>query len=550
MQALPTSPPRRRVGDRRHHRTERRRQDDPVQLHHRLLHAHLGPDAVTGAATSPVFRCTRARRWASVAPSRTSAWSRTRPSSTNLPPPSTSRSATTRWAGIAGGAVDLRGGAAGAPSAAMLSSTCSGCEELRDARVADLPYGVLKRVEIATVLATDPDLLLLDEPGSGMGPEEAHALGDTCWSCSRKFALTIVMIDHHVPAGDQGVGLRLLPQLRRGARRGSTRRRPGPPRGGRRLPGEDRTSPHPTRPGSTWRWLDERPARDPRPGRGLRPPPGPARRQLRGARRARCASCSGSTAPARPPRSAPSPGSCGRSRGRCCFDGSRSGAGPPSARVSAGGSRCARGAPGLPAPHRARRTSSSGPGADAARPGWSAASSTSCSTTSRAWPSATDQVAGTLSGGEQQMLAVGRALMSRPRLLLIDEASLGLSPTVARTVWEVTARIKADGTTVLMVEQNAGALPFADRALIMEKGTLVHTAVGEEIRDVNLRRGLPRGLGATMLEPLSSELRPAQPRPARRTTRRAARASPASWSCSSAGTAPRAATSCPPSSPT
>ena len=98
-----------------------------------------------------------------------------------------------------------------------------------------------------------------------------------------------------------------------------------------------------------------------------------------------------------------------------------------------------------------------------------------------------DQVAGTLSGGEQQMLAVGRALMSRPRLLLIDEASLGLSPTLARTVWEVVSRIKADGTTVLMVEQNAGALPFADRALIMEKGTLVHTAVGEEIRRVNLR---------------------------------------------------------------
>jgi branched-chain amino acid transport system ATP-binding protein len=98
-----------------------------------------------------------------------------------------------------------------------------------------------------------------------------------------------------------------------------------------------------------------------------------------------------------------------------------------------------------------------------------------------------DQTAGTLSGGEQQMLAVGRALMSRPRLLLIDEASLGLSPTMVQTVWEATARIKADGTTVLMVEQNAGALPLADRALIMEKGTLVHTAVGQEIRQVNLR---------------------------------------------------------------
>ncbi len=98
-----------------------------------------------------------------------------------------------------------------------------------------------------------------------------------------------------------------------------------------------------------------------------------------------------------------------------------------------------------------------------------------------------DQLAGTLSGGEQQMLAVGRALMSRPRLLLIDEASLGLSPALARTVWEVTSRIRDGGTTVLMVEQNAGALPFADRALIMEKGTVLHTAVGEQIRNVNLR---------------------------------------------------------------
>ncbi|WP_372734232.1 ABC transporter ATP-binding protein [Nocardioides sp.] len=98
-----------------------------------------------------------------------------------------------------------------------------------------------------------------------------------------------------------------------------------------------------------------------------------------------------------------------------------------------------------------------------------------------------DQMAGTLSGGEQQMLAVGRAVMSEPRLLMIDEASMGLSPTLARTVWEATARIASNGTTVLMVEQNAGALPFADRALLMEKGTLIHQAVGDEIRDVNLR---------------------------------------------------------------
>ncbi|WP_323791111.1 ABC transporter ATP-binding protein [Nocardioides sp.] len=67
------------------------------------------------------------------------------------------------------------------------------------ARVADLPYGVLKRVEIAAVLATDPDVLLLDEPGSGMGPEEANDLGDLLLRLRKAFGLTIVMIDHHVP---------------------------------------------------------------------------------------------------------------------------------------------------------------------------------------------------------------------------------------------------------------------------------------------------------------------------------------------------------------
>jgi len=74
-----------------------------------------------------------------------------------------------------------------------------GLEDLADTRVAGLPYGVLKRVEVATVLATDPDVLLLDEPSSGMGPEEAHRLGDTLLELRREFGLSICMIEHHVP---------------------------------------------------------------------------------------------------------------------------------------------------------------------------------------------------------------------------------------------------------------------------------------------------------------------------------------------------------------
>jgi branched-chain amino acid transport system ATP-binding protein len=98
-----------------------------------------------------------------------------------------------------------------------------------------------------------------------------------------------------------------------------------------------------------------------------------------------------------------------------------------------------------------------------------------------------DQAAGTLSGGEQQMLAIGRAMMSKPRLLLIDEASLGLSPALAKTVFQVVSRINDSGTTVIIVEQNIGVLPYADRALIMEKGTLVYEGVGDEIQGANLR---------------------------------------------------------------
>ncbi|MDP9068057.1 MAG: ABC transporter ATP-binding protein [Actinomycetota bacterium] len=90
------------------------------------------------------------------------------------------------------------------------------------------------------------------------------------------------------------------------------------------------------------------------------------------------------------------------------------------------------------------------------------------------------QLAGTLSGGEQQMLAVARGMMARPKLLLIDEASLGLSPKLTLTVFEVAKRINQDGTTVFLVEQNAGVLDIADRVFVMEKGTIIYSKARSE----------------------------------------------------------------------
>lgn len=83
------------------------------------------------------------------------------------------------------------------------------------------------------------------------------------------------------------------------------------------------------------------------------------------------------------------------------------------------------------------------------------------------------QNAGTLSGGEQQMLAIGRALMEEPKLLLLDEPSMGLAPILVDEIFEIIKRINADGTTILLVEQNAfKALSIADRAYILETGTI------------------------------------------------------------------------------
>ena len=94
------------------------------------------------------------------------------------------------------------------------------------------------------------------------------------------------------------------------------------------------------------------------------------------------------------------------------------------------------------------------------------------------------QIAGTLSGGEQQMLAMGRALMSHPKMIMLDEPSMGLAPILVEEIFDIIAELHASGTTILLVEQNADmALKIADRAYILETGRVVLSGTGKELAD-------------------------------------------------------------------
>ncbi len=98
-----------------------------------------------------------------------------------------------------------------------------------------------------------------------------------------------------------------------------------------------------------------------------------------------------------------------------------------------------------------------------------------------------NQIAGTLSGGEQQMLAMGRAIMSHPKLLMLDEPSMGLSPLLVDQVFDIIRDINRDGTTILLVEQNAGkSLAISDRAYVLENGRIVLSGTGKELVESEL----------------------------------------------------------------
>ncbi|MCA1824740.1 MAG: ATP-binding cassette domain-containing protein [Frankia sp.] len=317
-----------------------------------------------------------------------------------------------------------------------------GLSEIRNRLVGGLPYGTLKLLELGCALATDPDVLLLDEPSSGMGPEESDELGERLLRLRQEFGLTMLLIEHHVP-----LVLRVCDHvyvLNFG-----------------RLLAEGEPSVIQTHPEVVAAYLG-----------GEAPDALAATEETAGK-----TTTVNAIAGVLPVWS-----------GEIRFDG--------------------RNVAGMTAPQIVKHGIALSPEGRRVFPALSVLTNLKMGAWTRRgnrkevddsiqqvfeyFPrleERKDQLAGTLSGGEQQMLAIGRALTSRPRLLLIDEASLGLSPKLAQTVFQVVSRINDDGTTVIIVEQNVGVLPYADQALIMEKGTLTFDGRGADLeRSGDLRK--------------------------------------------------------------
>jgi branched-chain amino acid transport system ATP-binding protein len=363
---------------------------------------------------------------------------------------------------------------------------------LMDQDVDGLPYGVLKCVELAAVLATDPDLVLLDEPTSGMGPSESDAFAEAILELRRTFRLTIVMIEHDVPlvarVCDHVYCLNFGQTLAEGKPE-AVRSHPDVVKA---YLGEDiatRLVPN-RKPGKPLLEVDGLWVTYGAHGKGV-----PVLRDLsfdvldeerlvllglNGAgKTTTVATLAGLLRP---------------TSGSIIFDGEDITGLSAAQRVERGITLVPEGRQVFPSltvdqnlrlgawTHRAEERHV------AKRK----------ERVMRIFPQLADrgsQLAGTLSGGEQQMLAIGRALMARPRLLLVDEASLGLSPAITQTVFSVIDRINEEGVTVVLVEQSMAALDHADRAMILERGQLVFQGASADTDHAGLRE---RYLGAPL----------------------------------------------------
>ena len=330
----------------------------------------------------------------------------------------------------------------------------------------NLSYGDQRRVEIARALASDPKLLLLDEPTAGMNPQESRTLTDFMRKMRDDLELTILLIEHDMKVV-MGVSERVT-VLDHGEKIAE-----GPPAEVRAEPARDRGVP---RKADLMALLEVEEIHahygaiealrgvslDVERGRGRDDDRIQWRRQVDHA-----ALDLG-----------PDAGQLGAGRVRWRGDHAAAGARDRQPRDRA----LARGTPLLPAHDRRARISIWGRfgGGTSTSP----RTSIVCTTLFPRLKERERQKAGTMSGGEQQMLAIGRALMARPKLLMFDEPSMGIAPILVQRIYETIGEINRQGVAILLVEQNANyALELAKRGYVLETGQVVLSNASAQLRD-------------------------------------------------------------------
>ncbi|HEV3364065.1 MAG TPA: ATP-binding cassette domain-containing protein, partial [Acidimicrobiia bacterium] len=360
-----------------------------------------------------------------------------------------------------------------------------GLAGLLDRPVDGLSYGMLKHVELAAVLATDPDLVLLDEPTSGMGPAETDAFATTLLELRRTFGLTVLMIEHHVPFVSAVCDHVYCLNFGEVLAEGHPEQVRSHPEVVRAYLGEEVPS---------WLLGAEKPSEPLVVVDGVQVSYGTGHHRSAPVLRdvsfevltAERLVLLGLNGAGKTTTLATLAGLLRPDRGSIIFDGQDITALPAAERVALGITLVPEGRqvfPGLSVEHNLRL----GAWMHRHDPRLVAESR---DRVLRVFPQLAPrrgQLAGTLSGGEQQMLAIGRALMANPRLLLIDEASLGLSPAITQAVFSIIDQINSQGVTVVLVEQGTAALSHADRAMILERGQIVHRGTSAETDHASLR---------------------------------------------------------------
>ncbi len=340
-------------------------------------------------------------------------------------------------------------------------------DHLADEKAKNLPYGSQRRLEIARAMATAPRLLLLDEPAAGMNPHESNELMDLIRWIRDHFGMAILLVEHNMKVVMGVCETRARARLRLHHRDRAARRDPEQPQGHRGLPGGRLVAPASA--------ILE--VHDLSVSYG-------AIQALKGVSltlgQGEIVTLIGANGAGKSTTLRAIMGLVPPSGGEVRYNGrpTRASRHPP-ARARRARAR-ARGPHRLREPERPREPRDGrlcAPG-----PAGIAADYEKVYTLFPRLKERLKQTAGTLSGGEQQMLAIGRALMSKPKVLLLDEPSLGLAPLVVHAIFEAIEEIHRTGTPVLLVEQNANAaLRHSNRAYVLETGQVALEGTSAEV---------------------------------------------------------------------